>query len=199
MRISEFCEKFKMSHQVVYKKIKSHKTELDGHITKDKGNVLDLDPFAVNFLKPKRETYKALDERNYYLVKQNKELTNKNYEIGYDNQELNKRITRLLAVNDDLHKSNESYIEANVLLKQERDNLKSELSKEKAKFIESSQEWDDEKTKLNKEIRELKNRLQSAEEQLAEFTAKSQDKNAKNGVFKGLFVKKSATDENICN
>lgn len=199
MRISEFCKKFKVSHQAVYKKIKKHKTELDGHITKDKGNVLDLDPFAVNFLKPKRETYKALDERNCYLFKKNKELTDENHAIGYDNQELKKRIERLLAVNDDLHKSNESYIEANALLKQERDKLKSELSKEKAKSFESSQEWDDEKTKLNKEIRELKNRLQSAEEQLAEITAKSQDKNAKNGVFKGFFGKKSATDENIGN
>ena len=43
--------------------------ELEGHITKDEGNVTDLDPFAVNLLKPKRETCKALNERNYYLFK----------------------------------------------------------------------------------------------------------------------------------
>jgi len=74
MRISEFCKTFKISHQAVYAKMKNYAAELEGHITKDGGNVTDLDPFAVNLLKPKRETYKALDERNYYLFKKNQEI-----------------------------------------------------------------------------------------------------------------------------
>ena len=74
MRISEFCNTFQISHQAVYAKIKKYAAELEGHISKDKGNVFVLDPFAVNLLKPKKASYKALDERNYYLLKKNKEI-----------------------------------------------------------------------------------------------------------------------------
>ena len=59
MRISEFCKTFKISHQAVHDKMKNHAAELEGHITKDDRNVLDLDSFAVELLKPNRETYKA--------------------------------------------------------------------------------------------------------------------------------------------
>ena len=44
MRISEFCKTFQISHQAVYAKIKKYTAELEGHISKDKGNVTDLDP-----------------------------------------------------------------------------------------------------------------------------------------------------------
>ena len=69
MRISDFCKTFQISHQAIYAKIKKYAAELEGHISKDKGNVTDLDPFAVNLLKPKKASYKALDERNLYLLK----------------------------------------------------------------------------------------------------------------------------------
>ena len=46
MRISEFCKTFQVSHQAVYAKIKKYAAELEGHISKNKGNVTDLDPFA---------------------------------------------------------------------------------------------------------------------------------------------------------
>ena len=59
MRISEFCKKFNVTHQAVYDKMKNHAAELEGHITKDDRNVLELDPFAVELLKPRRATYKA--------------------------------------------------------------------------------------------------------------------------------------------
>ena len=54
MRICEFCKTFQISHQAVYAKIQKYAAELEGHISKDKGNVTDLDPFAVNLLKPKK-------------------------------------------------------------------------------------------------------------------------------------------------
>ena len=52
MRVSTFCEKYKISPQAVYKKMKKHKARLEGHIKKDKGNVLDLDDYAADFLLP---------------------------------------------------------------------------------------------------------------------------------------------------
>ena len=88
MRISEFCNTFQISHQAVYAKIKKYADELEGHISKDKGNVLDLDPFAVNLLKPKKASYKALDERNYYLFKKNKEIVSENESIRAERDEL---------------------------------------------------------------------------------------------------------------
>ena len=59
MRISEFCKRFNVTHQAVHEKMKNHAAELEGHITKDERNVTDLDPYAVELLKPNRATYKA--------------------------------------------------------------------------------------------------------------------------------------------
>ena len=59
MSISEFCKKFNVAHQAVHDKMKNHAAELEGHITKDERNVTDLDPYAVELLKPNCATYKA--------------------------------------------------------------------------------------------------------------------------------------------
>ncbi len=59
MRISEFCKKFNITHQAVHDKMKNHAAELEGHITKDERNVTDLDPYAVELLKPNCATYRA--------------------------------------------------------------------------------------------------------------------------------------------
>jgi len=70
MRICEFCKTFQVSHQAVYAKIKKYAAELEGHISKDKGNVTDLDPFAVNLLKPKKASYhQSTLVKNYHLLK----------------------------------------------------------------------------------------------------------------------------------
>ena len=68
--------------------MKKYAAELEGHITKDEGNVTDLDPFAVNLLKPKRETYKALDERNSYLKNIYKETVSENEQLREERDKL---------------------------------------------------------------------------------------------------------------
>lgn len=50
MTVKEFCEKYKISHQAVYAKIRKKKNLLDGHIFKD--DCLVLDSFAEEALKP---------------------------------------------------------------------------------------------------------------------------------------------------
>ena len=75
MRVSEFCEKYKISNQAVYRKMKKQKSRLEGHIKKDKGNVLDLDNFVVGLLKPKRETCKSISEENSSLSQQAEKLS----------------------------------------------------------------------------------------------------------------------------
>ena len=106
MRICEFCKTFQISHQAVYAKIKKYADELEGHISKDKGNVTDLDPFAVNLLKPKKASYKALDERNYYLFKKNKEIVSEIESIRAERDELASKSSDYEAVIEYLKKEN---------------------------------------------------------------------------------------------
>ena len=84
MRISEFCKNFNVTHQAVHDKMKNHAAELEGHITKDERNVTDLDPYAVELLKPNRTTYKFLEERNLYLENIYKETVSENEHLRED-------------------------------------------------------------------------------------------------------------------
>lgn len=53
MTVKEFCKVNGLKYQTVYKKISHHKDkELAGHITKFKGESIDLDDYAADFLLP---------------------------------------------------------------------------------------------------------------------------------------------------
>ena len=53
MTVKEFCRKYNLKYQTVYRKIATHKNnELAGHIIKEKGESLALDDYAVDFLTP---------------------------------------------------------------------------------------------------------------------------------------------------
>ena len=53
MKVKELCSNYGLKFQTVYKKISHHKDkELAGHFTKAKGESLELDDFAVDFLLP---------------------------------------------------------------------------------------------------------------------------------------------------
>lgn len=53
MTVKEFCKANGLKYQTVYKKIARHKNkELAGHITKIKGESIDLDDYAADFLLP---------------------------------------------------------------------------------------------------------------------------------------------------
>lgn len=185
MRISEFCNTFQISHQAVYAKIKKYADELDGHISKDKGNVLDLDPFAVNLLKPKKASYKALDERNYYLFKKNKEMVSENERIRAERDELASKKSDYEAVIEFLKKENKEYSDLNAVLTQECERYKNECDNAKALYKVMESEFEKEKAKLKNENEELsgisearaessKNqmyRLRECDEQIAELTA----------------------------
>ena len=62
MTVREFCEKYKISHQAVYKKMKKFGEQLDGHIFK-KG-CLQLDDYAVRLLKPHYADSDIFSENN---------------------------------------------------------------------------------------------------------------------------------------
>ena len=154
MRISEFCKTFQISHQAVYAKIQKYAAELNGHISKDKGNVTDLDPFAVNLLKPKKASYKAIDERNYYLFKKNKEIVSENESIRAERDELASKKSDYEAVIEFLKKENKEYADSVSLLTQECERYKKECEDAKALYKVMESEFDKEKAELTAEIKE---------------------------------------------
>lgn len=154
MRISEFCKTFQVSHQAVYAKIQKYAAELDGHISKDKGNVLDLDPFAVNLLKPKKASYKALDERNLYLFKKNKEIVSENERFKAERDELASKKSDYEAVIEFLKKENKEYADSVAFLTQECERYKKECADAKALFKVMESEFDKEKAELTAEKKE---------------------------------------------
>ena len=154
MRISKFCKTFQISHQAVYAKIKKYAAELDGHISKDKGNVLDLDPFAVNLLKPKKASYKALDERNYYLFKKNKEIVSENERFKAEREDMASKMSDYEAVIEFLEKENKEYAASVEFLTQECERFKKECSDAKALYKVMESEFDKEKAELTAEIKE---------------------------------------------
>ena len=203
MRVSTFCEKYKISPQAVYKKLKKHKARLEGHIKKDKGNVLDLDDYAVKFLKPKRETCKNLNERNSSLSQQIEKLSDENNALRDEIHNMKILSEHLSLSNAENEEKIQKYISENALLMQERDNLKSKLveeqnkttlarfneESEKKKYHQAEKVWNDEKDELTAEVSDLNMRLRTANEQIADLTAKLQEKTAKNNGIKGLFGK----------
>lgn len=151
MRISEFCKTFQVSHQAVYAKIQKYAAELEGHISKDKGNVTDLDPFAVNLLKPKKASYKALDERNLYLYKKNKEIVSENERFKAERDELASKKSDYEAVIEYLKKENKKYADSVALLTQECERYKKECEDAKALYKVMESEYDKEKAKFDTE------------------------------------------------
>lgn len=155
MRISEFCKTFQISHQAVYAKIKKYAAELEGHISKDKGNVTDLDPFAVNLLKPKKSSYKALDKRNYYLFNKNKEMVSENERIRAERDEMASKKSDYEAVIEFLKKENKEYSDLNAVLTQECERYKNKCDDAKALYKIMESEFEKEKAKLKNENEEL--------------------------------------------
>lgn len=92
MTIKEISEKFEISKSSLYDKFKRHKNkELVGHFTDEKGGNIELDDFAVNFLRPAKPQIEFLSKENKKLFDENNELREKSEEqrkkiemLGYD-------------------------------------------------------------------------------------------------------------------
>ncbi len=82
--VREFCAKYDVSHQVVYKKIAKNKNQLEGHIYKE--SCFMLDGYAENFLKPKAAGSKFFTECEKIKV----ELADKNAELDFLRDELSR-------------------------------------------------------------------------------------------------------------
>ena len=131
MRISEFCKKFNVTHQAVHDKMKNHAAELEEHITKDERNVLDLDPFAVELLKPRRATYKALEGRNSYLENIYKETVSENEQLQKERNKLASKTADSDAVIEFMSKQVKEYADENANLKNQNAAMKTKNTSRK--------------------------------------------------------------------
>ena len=182
MRISEFCKTFKVTHQAVHDKMKNHAAELEGHITKDERNVLDLDSFAVEFLKPKRATYKALEERNLYLENTYKETVSENEQLREERDKLASKTAGSGAVIEFMGKQVKEYADENANLKNENAKYQSKLYEAnrlnrqyEMKCNDENEKHESEIARLTAEIEKLNERIKRSNENNNEQWKKLQE------------------------
>ena len=108
MTVKEFCEKYKISHQAVYAKIRKKKNLLDGHIFKN--GCLVLDSFAEETLKPVSADGRFFEESEILkteLAKKNQDFENLQDELYFKNEKisnLEKSLTEKISENEILQK-----------------------------------------------------------------------------------------------
>lgn len=182
MRISEFCKTFQISHQAVHDKMKNHAAELEGHITKDERNVLDLDSFAVELLKPNRATYKALEERNLYLENSYKETASENEQIREERDKLASKEADSDAIIEFMSKQVKEYADENANLKNQNAEYQSKLYEAnrlnrqyETKCSEENEAHESEIARLTAEIEKLSERIKCSNENNNEQWKKLQE------------------------
>ena len=78
MTVKSLCSNYDLKFQTVYKKITHHKdNELAAHITKVKGESLELDYFAIDFLLPTHVKVMQAIEECEGIAHENEELKDK--------------------------------------------------------------------------------------------------------------------------
>ncbi len=103
MTVKEFCKVNGLKYQTVYKKISHHKDkELAGHITKFKGESIDLDDYAADFLLPiKVKILQAVQECEAIAL-ENDELKGKLDVAEFNLKQAEERIVDIIAENQKL-------------------------------------------------------------------------------------------------
>ena len=182
MRISEFRKKFNVTHQAVHDKMKNHAVELAGHITKDERNVLDLDCFAVELLKPKRATYETLEERNSYLENIYKETVSENEQLREECDKLASKTVDSDAVIEFMNKQVKEYANENANLKNQNAEYQSKLYEAnrlnrqyETKCSEENEAHESEIARLTAEVEKLNERIKCSNEKNNEQWKKLQE------------------------
>ena len=146
MTVKSLCEKYDLKFQTVYKKITHHKDkELAEHITKVKGESLELDDFAVDFLLPTHVKVMQAIEECEGIARENAELQDKLESAESDAEQANNQLSKALADNE--------------ILLAEIDRLTSSLSEKDKEISELSEQLEAERHSYEQAIRELENRI----------------------------------------
>ena len=159
MTVKELCSNYDLKFQTVYKKISHHKDkELAGHFTKAKGESLELDDFAVDFLLPTHVKVMQAIEECEGIARENAELQNKVESAKADAEQANEQLSKALADNENLLA--------------EIDRLKSSLSEKDKEISELSEQLEAERHTTKQVIRELEKRISELTEENRLLTEK---------------------------
>lgn len=159
MAVKSLCEKYDLKFQTVYKKITHHKDkELAEHITKVKGESLELDDFAVDFLLPTHVKVMQAIEECEGIARANAELQDKLESAESDAEQANNQLSKALADNE--------------ILLAEIDRLTSSLSEKDKEISELSEQLEAERHSYEQAIRELENRIAELTEENRLLTEK---------------------------
>lgn len=158
MTVKELCDEYGLKFQTVYKKIKNHQSELDGHITKVRGASLELDEFAVDFLLPIQvKVLQAVDECEA-IARENDELTEKLHFIEVATEQTEKQLSEALA-------NNKNLIE-------EIDGLNADLSNRENKIGELTNQLETVRNTFRQTVTELESRVTELTEENKLLTEK---------------------------
>ena len=159
MTVKELCSNYDLKFQTVYKKISHHKDkELAGHITKIKGESLELDDFAIDYLLPTHVKVMQAIEECEGIARENAELQDKLESAETDAEHANERLSNSLADNEKLLA--------------EIDRLKSSLSKKDKEISELSEQLEAERHTSEQTIGELEKRISELTEENRLLTEK---------------------------
>lgn len=159
MTVKKLCSNYDLKFQTVYKKISHHKDkELAGHITKVKGESLELDDFAVDFLLPTHVKVMQAIEECEDIARENAELQDKLESAEADAEQANNQLSKALADNENLLA--------------EIDRLTSNLSEKDKEISELSEQLETERRTSKQAIRELENRISELTEENRLLTEK---------------------------
>ena len=159
MTVKALCEKYSLKFQTVYKKITNHKDkELAGHITKVKGESLELDDFAVDFLLPTHVKVMQAIEECEGIARENAELQDKLESAAADAEQANEQLSKALEDNENLLT--------------EIDRLTSSLSKKDKEISELSEQLEAERNSSEQIIGELEKRISELTEENRLLTEK---------------------------
>lgn len=159
MTVKELCSNYDLKFQTVYKKITHHKDkELAGHITKVKGESLELDDFAIDFLLPTHVKVMQAIEECEGIARENAELQDKLESAEKDAEQVNEHLSKALADNENLLA--------------EIDRLKRNLSEKDKEISELLEQLETERRTSEQAIRELENRISELTEENRLLTEK---------------------------
>ena len=148
MTVREFCSKYGMKYQTVYKRIKNNRNKaLDGHITKEKGRSIELDEYAENFLKSISVKISELEKECLRVVGENNDLLDRIDVLDFQTEQDSYEISSLRSM---LNEQSQKHI-AEIA---ERDNIiaeKNMLISEKESII----------TEREKEISDLRSEIEN--------------------------------------
>ena len=176
MTVKEFSEKYQISQQAVYAKIKRKSAQLDGHVTKSDGKLV-IDKCAEKILAPRPPDYFLLEKNKNLqeaLNKKNTELYNLKYEC-------NSKMKKYEDLKNELTEKNQKIENLQIALAEknsEIENLTNQLAEKNLKIADyekSSANLSEENLKLSETVRLLTDEILNRDKKIEGLQSRNAD------------------------